>query len=228
MFKKKSGFSLTEVIVGIGIMSIIGVIIAKLMTDARRNSAISECRGNLRLNTQLVCRALEKDISSSRAILDSNDKNKRKYIMSVKPGSPTGSVVATMICPVFPKDSENESSDDATYFDFNTDKEDNLYEEVTYELQNGELSRKGEKNGSLKIGNNIKSISFAVNEINEIETTYDGKIEITVTAEAKPDGQKEEIQYVEKLIVAIRALQNKVKKGEEDSKFMQRIDNNDD
>ena len=132
-----------------------------------------------------------------------------------------------MQAPIIGEDGSLESSEDATYFDSNTTKEDETFEKVTYELSGGVLRRVGEKSGSLKLGTNIKSVEFAKNEINGIEISYDGKIEATITAKAKPDGQKDEIEYKETIIASVRALQNKNLKEEDDRKFKRRIDKND-
>lgn len=225
MKRSRLGFTIAEVMVGCGIMAVVGLAVVKLISNARATSAIAECRGALRMSCQLSAKQLQRDIASSRAIPDTKDK--KKYVMSIEPGSPEGPTVVTMQAPIIGEDGSLESSEDATYFDSNTAKEDETFEKVTYELSGGVLRRVGEKSGSLKLGTNIKSVEFAKNEINGIEISYDGKIEATITAKAKPDGQKDEIEYKETIIASVRALQNKNLKEEDDRKFKRRIDKND-
>ncbi len=225
MKRNRSGFTVAEVIVGCGIMAVIGLGVTKLISNARATSAIAECRGSLRMSCQLSAKQLQRDIASSRAIPDTKDK--KKYVMSIEPGSPEGPVVVTMQAPIISEDGSLEEAEDATYFDSDTSKEDETFEEVKYELSGGVLRRVGEKSGTLKLGTNIKSVEFAQNSIEGIDITYDGKIEATITGAAKPDGQKDEIEYKESIIASVRALQNKNLKEEDDKKFRRRIDKND-
>ncbi len=211
---RKSGFTLIELLIGIGIFALLGLTIYKVISQAGKNSAIARCRGNLRQNAQIAARQLEKDISSSRAIPD--PKNKKKYIMTVKTGSSGG--IVSMQCPK--AESEQE---DATYFDSNTKSVDELYEDVKYTISNDKLYR-----NNTKVCDNIKSIEFRKdNKIDKIDLTYDGKVELKITATAKPDGQPEEIEHVETVIIAIRQLQRKLLEPEDDKHWIQRVSEGD-
>ena len=204
MMHKKNAFTLVELMVCIVIMSGIGLTVVKMMSNAQANAAIARCRGNIRQNAQIAARQLERDISSSRAVLDKSD-NQRRYKMTLEPGTPGGPTVLKLVTHKADIDDE----DDVKFFDENVDE--SLYETVTYDLSNGVLTRNGDK--SRKIADYVKSIELATNSVG-IETTYDGKIEFTITTCAKPDGQKNEIEHKEQVIVAIRQLQNKLKNDE--------------
>lgn len=223
--KEKSAFTFTEVMIGIAITSLIGLAIFKLVSHARATSAKANCRGALRLSVQTAARQLERDIASSRAKLeDGNAGQQRRHKMTLTAMSKTGPTVVSMEVPI---DDEPESS--VTYFDSNTGSEDNLYEKVTYSLNGGVLKREGSKRGIVKVADNIKSVEFEVDEINaitQVSTTYDGKVRFVITAAARPDGQPDEMEHKQEVIVAIRQLQNKLKDGEQ-STWRQRVNAND-
>ena len=75
---------------------------------------------------------------------------------------------------------------------------------------------------------NIGSITFKTNSADNIETTYDGKTQITISAVAKPKGMNQEISHVQELIVSIRQLQVKrLKDRDKDNQnlyWKQRVD----
>ena len=216
---RRFGFSLAELMIGVGICAVLGLTVYKLVSQAGKNSAIARCRGNLRQNAQVAARQLERDISSSRAIPD-----KKKYKMSIVTGDAASEPIVSMECPK----SETQEGD-VTYFDSNEESVNNLYEDVKYTISDKKLYRTagGEK---IKICENIKSISFRngdENKIEGIDITYDGKIELIITAEARPEGQPDEIQHIETSIVAIRQLQKKLLKPDDDKHWKQRIGDGD-
>ncbi len=218
---RKSGFSLTELMIGIGICAVLGLTVFKLVSQAGKNSAIARCRADLRQNAQVAARQLERDISSSRAVPDETDK--KKYKMTIVTGDPESEPISSMECP-----KSEDPEGDATYFDSNEESVNNLYEEVKYTISDKKLYRNagGKK---LKICDNIKSIKFRDdNEIDGIDISYDGKVELKITAKARPDGQPDEIEHVETAIVAIRQLQKKLLDPEKDDKhWKQRVGAND-
>ncbi len=216
MMHKKNAFTLVELMVCIVIMSGIGLTVVKMMSNAQANAAIARCRGNIRQNAQIAARQLERDISSSRAVLDKSDTQHR-YKMTLEPGAPLGPTVLKLVTHKADVDDE----DDIKFFDENVDE--SLYETVTYDLTNGVLTRNSDK--PRKIADCVKSVELVTNSVG-IETTYDGKIEFTVTTSAKPDGQKDEIEHKEQVIVAIRQLQNKLKNNDI-STWKQNVSNTD-
>ena len=228
MSKKRLGFTLVELIIGIVIMSILGLAIYKLVSAANRNSAIAECKGNLRLSASLSARYLERDVSTSRAIIEQKEMmGEQRAISTIKSGTPEGPDVVSMWVP---KNNEEDidNNKEINYFTTYSEKKDiekELYEEVKYTLNNHVLSRNG-----TKIADNIGSITFKTNSADNIETTYDGKTQITISAVAKPYGVDKEYSYVQEIIVAIRQLQIKrLKDRDKDNKnlyWKQRVDEN--
>ncbi len=225
MSKKRFGFTLVELMVGIGIMAVIGLAVYKFISAANRTSAIAECRGNLRLSASLAARQLERDVATSRAEIDEEDMQKDQQAKTtIKPGTPEGPEVVSMFVPKI--EDENAPNDtEVTYFTTKTDKEKELYEEVKYTLSGNILYRNGRR-----IADNIGSITFKTNSADNIETTYDGKTQITISAVAKPKGMSQEISHVQELIVSIRQLQVKrLKDRDKDNQnlyWKQRVDDN--
>lgn len=225
MSKKRFGFTLVELMVGIGIMAVLGLAVYKFISAANRTSAIAECRGNLRLSASLVARQLERDVATSRAEIDEKDMQKDQQAKTtVKPGNPEGPEIVSMFVPKI-VDENTPNNAEVTYFTTDTEKEKNLYEEVKYTLSNNILYRNGKK-----IADNIGSITFKTNSADNIETTYDGKTQITISAVAKPKGINQEISHVQELIVSIRQLQIKrlkdLNKEDKNLYWKQRVDNN--
>ena len=64
--KLRLGVTLAETLIGLLLISIIGLALQKLTSSALRTSAISEARGTLRQNAQIALRQIERDIASSR------------------------------------------------------------------------------------------------------------------------------------------------------------------
>ncbi len=225
MSKKRFGFTLVELMVGIGIMAVLGLAVYKFISAANRTSAIAECRGNLRLSASLAARQLERDVATSRAEIDEEDMQKDQQAKTtIKPGTPEGPEVVSMFVPKI--EDENAPNDtEVTYFTTKTDKEKELYEEVKYTLSGNILYRNGRR-----IADNIGSITFKTNSADNIETTYDGKTQITISAVAKPKGMSQEISHVQELIVSIRQLQVKrLKDRDKDNQnlyWKQRVDDN--
>ena len=230
MFKKRLGFTLVELMVGIGIMAVIGLAVFKVISSANRTSAIAECRGNLRLSASIVARQLERDVATSRAIIDQKDMLKeQKAKTTIKPGSPEGPEIVSMFVPKIEEDNagnNNNNNNEVSYFTTytdGTDKEKDLYEEVKYTLEGNILYRNGKR-----ITDNIGSITFKTNSADNIDTTYDGKTQITISAVGKPRGMNEEISHVQELIVSIRQLQIKrLKERDKDNQnlyWKQRVD----
>ena len=201
MSKKRFGFTLVELMVGIGIMAVLGLAVYKFISAANRTSAIAECRGNLRLSASIAARQLERDVATSKAEIDEKDMQKDQQAKTtIKPGNPEGPEIVSMFVPKI--EDENAPNDtEVTYFTTNTDKEKELYEEVKYTLSGNVLYRNGRR-----IADNIGSITFKTNSADNIETTYDGKTQITISAVAKPKGMNQAISHVQELIVSIRKL----------------------
>ncbi len=223
MSKKRFGFTLVELMVGIGIMAVLGLAVYKFISAANRTSAIAECRGNLRLSASIAARQLERDVATSKAEIDEKDMQKDQQAKTtIKPGNPEGPEIVSMFVPKI--EDENAPNDtEVTYFTTNTDKEKELYEEVKYTLSGNVLYRNGRR-----IADNIGSITFKTNSADNIETTYDGKTQITISAVAKPKGMNQEISHVQELIVSIRQLQVKrLKDRDKDNQnlyWKQRVD----
>ena len=223
MSKKRFGFTLVELMVGIGIMAVLGLAVYKFISAAKRTSAIAECRGNLRLSASIAARQLERDVATSKAEIDEKDMQKDQQAKTtIKPGNPEGPEIVSMFVPKI--EDENAPNDtEVTYFTTNTDKEKELYEEVKYTLSGNVLYRNGRR-----IADNIGSITFKTNSADNIETTYDGKTQITISAVAKPKGMNQEISHVQELIVSIRQLQVKrLKDRDKDNQnlyWKQRVD----
>lgn len=223
MKKSRSGFTLAEVLISIAITSILGLTVYKFMSSANKNAAITRCRGMLRQNAQIAARQLERDISSSRAVIDNEDNDKRAK-MTLEIGTPAGPTIVSMQTSIIDADDSA-----VNYFDSNdgeSDQEKELYEDVTYTLNNGVLMREGSKK-KFKVADNVASISFATNEIDNIDVSYDGKIEFTIETSAKPDGSPEKISHREQVIVAIRQLQSKMlqdRDPRQNAHWKQRID----
>ena len=225
MSKKRFGFTLVELMVGIGIMAVIGLAVYKFISAANRTSAIAECRGNLRLSASLAARQLERDVATSRAEIDEKDMQKDQQAKTtIKPGNPEGPEIVSMFVPKI-QDENAPNDTEVTYFTTKTDKEKELYEEVKYTLSGNILYRNGRR-----IADNIGSITFKTNSADNIETTYDGKTQITISAVAKPKGMNQEISHVQELIVSIRQLQVKrLKDRDKDNQnlyWKQRVDDN--
>ena len=225
MSKKRFGFTLVELMVGIGIMAVLGLAVYKFISAANRTSAIAECRGNLRLSASLVARQLERDVATSKAEIDEKDMQKDQQAKTtVKPGNPEGPEIVSMFVPKI-VDENTPNNAEVTYFTTDTEKEKDLYEEVKYTLSNNILYRNGKK-----IADNIGSITFKTNSADNIETTYDGKTQITISAVAKPKGINQEISHVQELIVSIRQLQIKrlkdLNKEDKNLYWKQRVDDN--
>ncbi len=225
MSKKRFGFTLVELMVGIGIMAVLGLAVYKFISAANRTSAIAECRGNLRLSASLAARQLERDVATSKAEIDEKDMQKDQQAKTtIKPGNPEGPEIVSMFVPKI--EDENAPNDtEVTYFTTKTDKEKELYEEVKYTLSGNVLYRNGRR-----IADNIGSITFKTNSADNIETTYDGKTQITISAVAKPKGMSQEISHVQELIVSISQLQVKrLKDRDKDNQnlyWKQRVDDN--
>ena len=223
MSKKRFGFTLVELMVGIGIMAVLGLAVYKFISAANRTSAIAECRGNLRLSASIAARQLERDVATSKAEIDEKDMQKDQQAKTtIKPGNPEGPEIVSMFVPKI--EDENAPNDtEVTYFTTKTDKEKELYEEVKYTLSGNVLYRNGRR-----IADNIGSITFKTNSADNIETTYDGKTQITISAVAKPKGMNQEISHVQELIVSIRQLQVKrLKDRDKDNQnlyWKQRVD----
>lgn len=220
MIKKKFGFTVVELMIAIAVSAVLGLTVYKFVSAANKTSAIARCKGNLRLNAQMAARQLERDIASSKAIIH-KENGKIYYKKSISGNT----LPFNMLCP------KEDATEDVSFFDLkednveNPDKdvEDKLYETIEYSKSGDKLMRKGKK-----IASNIKDVNFrSDNSIDGIETTYDGKVEFSVTAAGKPDGQPDEIEYVETVIVAIRQLQNKMLKPEDDKHWKQRVGKND-
>ena len=225
MSKKRFGFTLVELMVGIGIMAVIGLAVYKFISAANRTSAIAECRGNLRLSASIAARQLERDVATSRAEIDEKDMQKDQQAKTtIKPGNPEGPEIVSMFVPKI-QDENAPNDTEVTYFTTKTDKEKELYEEVKYTLSGNILYRNGRR-----IADNIGSITFKTNSADNIETTYDGKTQITISAVAKPKGMSQEISHVQELIVSIRQLQVKrLKDRDKDNQnlyWKQRVDDN--
>ena len=223
MSKKRYGFTLVELMVGIGIMAVLGLAVYKFISAANRTSAIAECRGNLRLSASLAARQLERDVATSKAEIDEKDMLKEhKENTTIKPGNPEGPEIVSMFVPKI-EDENAPNNDDVTYFTTDTAKEKDLYEEVKYTLSGNILYRNGRK-----IADNIGSITFKTNSADNIETTYDGKTQITISAVGKPKGMNNEISHVQEIIVSIRQLQIKrLKERDKDNQnlyWKQRVD----
>ncbi|MBQ2593917.1 MAG: hypothetical protein II567_11645, partial [Candidatus Riflebacteria bacterium] len=207
----------------IGIMAVLGLAVYKFISAANRTSAIAECRGNLRLSASIAARQLERDVATSKAEIDEKDMQKDQQAKTtIKPGNPEGPEIVSMFVPKI--EDENAPNDtEVTYFTTNTDKEKELYEEVKYTLSGNVLYRNGRR-----IADNIGSITFKTNSADNIETTYDGKTQITISAVAKPKGMNQEISHVQELIVSIRQLQVKrLKDRDKDNQnlyWKQRVD----
>ena len=223
MSKKRFGFTLVELMVGIGIMAVIGLAVYKFISAANRTSAIAECRGNLRLSASIAARQLERDVATSKAEIDEKDMQKDQQAKTtIKPGNPEGPEIVSMFVPKI-QDENAPNDTEVTYFTTKTDKEKELYEEVKYTLSGNILYRNGRR-----IADNIGSITFKTNSADNIETTYDGKTQITISAVAKPKGMNQEISHVQELIVSIRQLQVKrLKDRDKDNQnlyWKQRVD----
>ena len=224
MSKKRFGFTLVELLVGIGIMAVLGLAVYKFISAANRTSAIAECRGNLRLSASLAARQLERDVATSKAEIEEKDMLKEQQAKTtIKPGNPEGPEIVSMFVPKI-QDENAANNSEITYFTTETDKEkDELYEEVKYTLSGNILYRNGRK-----IADNIGSITFKTNSADNIDTTYDGKTQITISAVAKPKGMNDEISHVQELIVSIRQLQVKrLKERDKDNQnlyWKQRVD----
>jgi hypothetical protein len=206
-------------------MAVLGLAVYKFISAANRTSAIAECRGNLRLSASIAARQLERDVATSKAEIDEKDMQKDQQAKTtIKPGNPEGPEIVSMFVPKI--EDENAPNDtEVTYFTTNTDKEKELYEEVKYTLSGNVLYRNGRR-----IADNIGSITFKTNSADNIETTYDGKTQITISAVAKPKGMSQEISHVQELIVSIRQLQVKrLKDRDKDNQnlyWKQRVDDN--
>lgn len=219
MKKSKLGFTIVEVSVAALIMSIIGFAAFKLLSHARATSARAECRSALRLSIQTAARQIERDISSSRVLAD---KANKKFTMTLEGHNEvTGGTVAEMEAPIPSAKLDESESNKVAYFDSNEESEKALFEKVTYTLSGGVLKRSGEKSGTLKIGDKIKSVNIPDT------ANYDGQIEVTIVAAAKPDGEKEEVEYQEKLVVSIRGMQHKIVNPEDDRNFKRRVGKSD-
>ena len=223
MSKKRFGFTLVELMVGIGIMAVLGLAVYKFISAANRTSAIAECRGNLRLSASIAARQLERDVATSKAEIDEKDMQKDQQAKTtIKPGNPEGPEIVSMFVPKI-QDENAPNDTEVTYFTTKTDKEKELYEEVKYTLSGNILYRNGRR-----IADNIGSITFKTNSADNIETTYDGKTQITISAVAKPKGMNQEISHVQELIVSIRQLQVKrLKDRDKDNQnlyWKQRVD----
>lgn len=93
----KKGFTLTEVLLGIMIVGIIGIALAALTTSATRDSGISSSRIMLRNNLSIVLRQLRADIHESSnatnvaGVLNSNTNT--NLITLVKNKSVSGNII---------------------------------------------------------------------------------------------------------------------------------------
>lgn len=206
MKKNRRGFTLTEIVIGIAITAILGLAISKLMTSAQSQAASTRCRSMLRQNVQLASTYLEKDISSSRVKLN----NSKKYEMTMTTGVSTSNPITKLEVP------KDEISEDINYFKAE-DTNDNLFDEVSYSINNGILMRNIKNGNSIRVAEHIKSIEFDTAETNNVRYTYSGKVKFKITAEARPEGQNEIASYSNELIVAVRQLENKINLNNNDN-----------
>ena len=219
---KKKAFTIAEVLVAVTVMGIIGIGILKLVSNARRTTAIAECRGALRLNAQMAARQIERDIASSRALPDDTDPKKFKMTVEITDGE-SGTIIKMKSPKSASADDNANNNDTVKYFSENIEDEDKLYADVTYELSNRRLTRNQDGGSTLKIADNIKRIEATGTADLPEGYTYDGKVMLAIIASGKPMGEKDEIEYVEYLTVAIRQLQNKIIENKRDSHFKRRV-----
>ena len=210
--KLRLGVTLAETLIGLLLISIIGLALQKLTSSALRTSAISEARGTLRQNAQIALRQIERDIASSRVRVENPDAppKDRKYVHTIE--TPGGNTPISMEIPA------ETSDDDTRLFDIDTEEDGKDYIKVTYTIANGVLLRNDTK-ATTRVASHIKAI-IPGDYANDsgIETTYDGKVTVRLTAAMVPDGVPDEIEHVEEAIIAIRQLQIKNLAGDESNK----------
>ena len=210
--KLRPGVTLVETLIGLFLISIIGLALQRMTSSALRTSAISEARGTLRQNAQIAMRQLERDIASSRVKAENPDAppKDRKYIHTLE--IPGGN---TPICMEIP---EETGDDETRLFDIDKEKDGKDYIKVTYSINNGALMRNDTKT-TTRVANHIKSIIPGDYTSNSgIETTYDGKVTVRLTAAMVPDGVQKEIEHIEEAIIAIKQLQIKNLDGDESNR----------
>lgn len=224
-YKKNRAFTVAEVLVATAVMALIGLGLLKLIMNARRATAIAECRGALRLNAQLAVKQLEKDIASSRALKDESDPKKLNMTVEFSNDKTGVSMQSSKL-----DSDDNSANNNVLYFskeENGTDQEESLYNNIKYKISNGKLMREIIGGKTTRIADNIKYIEATGSADLPDGYTYDGKVSFAVTAAAIPAGEKDEITYIEYSSTAIRQLQNKIKSNEQGSHWKQRIKDGD-
>ncbi len=208
----KRGVTLTEVLVGILILAIIGTTIYHFMSGARRLSSIAATKATLRQEALLILKNMEKDIANSRT-KTTKDGGKNKVEKTLK-YSGNGSFEMEVASKVLDKN--------GTFFDQTLDSENKTFSKVSYALQGSKFFRTGD--GKTKcLSTNVTEAKLEETADGGVDETYDGKVKLLLTLEAKPAGVPDKIKHVERAIIAVRQAQTK----ETDVEWKQRTDASD-
>lgn len=230
--KNKKAFTLAELLVCLFIAAVIGLAITKIMTNVQIQAAKARCKAKLRQSMKLASMYLQRDIASSRVIYD---KEKKQYKMTLELGDASSTPISKVEAPKLKEGSDPSQEEEISYFD-DVDNDDNnpekaLYEEVSYTIANGVLTRTAQGGKTHKITDNIVSIGQTEGGGNgKVELSYSGKLELTIKLKGKVEGTNEELELEEPLVISVRQLQNKINMSAEnpnDNHWKQRIGKND-
>ena len=232
---KRRAFTLAELMIGIMIFALMGFAISKLMTNTQLQAAKGRCKAMLRQDLKMAAMYLQRDIESSRVIIEGKGKE-RKYKSTIEFGDAASTPFTKIETPIRKNPDDATSEEDVSYFDAVENDDDDptkkLYEEVSYSISGGALTRKGEKSGSHKLADHIEKIEHEQPTTGE-DFTYDGKLRLIITLKANIEGfGGEPMELVDHLVISIRQLQNRINiaggENEEDkNKFRQRIGKDD-
>ena len=195
---KKHGMTIVELLVGMFVIALVVYGIYNFTNNASRKATIASTKGMLRQEAQVILRAIERDVASSRVKVDEDliDADKTEKFKSTLDFG-TGSLKMEI-----PKTSDSVTR---TLFDnVGTDGDSGAYDDVTYSWGGGILTRSG-PDGTTTLGRHVKDIKKGSSDI-----TYDGKVEIQIVTATIPIGLSNEIEHTENVIIAIRQLQNKM------------------
>ncbi len=229
--KNKKAFTLAELLIGVFIAALLGLAITKLMTNVQTQAAKARCKAKLRQSLKLASMYLQRDIASSRVIYD---KDKKQYKMTLELGDASSTPISKVEAPKLKEGNDTSEEEAISYFDEVDSDEKNpekaLYEEVSYTIANGVLTRTAKGGKTHKIADNIESIGQTEGADGKVDLSYSGKLGLTIKLKGKVEGTNEELELEEPLVISVRQLQNKINMANQeikDNHWKQRIGKDD-
>ncbi len=190
--KHKKAFTLVELMVTIIITAGIAGTIYHFISHAQYVAALTAAKAKAKQNAELVMRFLERDIVSSRAIIDRKGPEPKM----VKTLAISGSNLELDVAKESDLSNNNNS---ISYFGSNKDGNAENYRKVKYTLEGKKLIRTDQLGPTKTLSKNVDTF--------EIEENYDGRVLIKIKTVFKVRGTKASAPYTLRNIVTVREAQ---------------------